>query len=225
MHVNSTDQHINFGWSKTTHLEITMLALRDYSIDNIKKRQLARYSQMPDFDRTEIGYLNNMHFYFPNSLKKSFGRNSDKFNAYDQFKEHLTAALQCCDNDGFLKHAGYALHYLQDVSVPLHTEKGGILHKVMKYNLHKEFERNSKYGVQSNLKKLKNNYQYSRLSFTTLLDLFKNTAEFSQNPEFKITGMNKKKWYSIQQRCFDIGVNTTREFFGKLLSVKSYINC
>lgn len=222
MHINSLDNNINFGWSKTTHLEMTMLALKDSKIDNVTKRRIARYSQMPDFVKTELGYHNNTHFYFPNSEKKSFGKNSGEFNAYNQFKEHLTTALFSNNDEHFLKHAGFALHYLQDMSVPLHTEKGGILQKILKYNLHKEYECESKYGVQTNLKKIIENYKYQKLNFTTLLDLFKDTAEFSSR--FKITSSNKKKWYSIQQECFDMGVNTTREFLEKLLSLREGFN-
>ncbi len=222
MQIGNIDNSVNFKWNKTTHLEMTMLALKDSKIDKVTKRQIARYSQMPDFVKSELGYHNNTHFYFPNSEKKSFGKNSGEFNAYNQFKEHLTTALFSKNDEHFLKHAGFALHYLQDMSVPLHTEKGGMLHKIMKYKLHKNFEQNSKYGVLSNMKNLAENYRYKKITFTTLLDLFKDTAEFSGR--FKITSSNKKKWYSIQQECFDMGVNTTREFFEKLLSLREGFN-
>lgn len=219
----SNNSSINFGWNKTTHLEMTMLALRDLKISNIKKRQFARYSQMPDFARSELGYRYNTHFYFPNSNKKSFGSDVEKNNAYFQYKEHLMTALQSDDSDVFMKHAGYALHYLQDVTVPLHTEKGGIFHKILKFGVHYSFERKTKYGTLSNMEKLIKNHKFQKINFTTLLDLFKDTAEFSQAPHLKISMFNKKKWYSIQQECFDMGVNTTREFFEKLLSVKNNV--
>lgn len=224
MRVDTVKDQINFGWSKTTHLEMTMLALKDTKISDVTKRQLARYSQMPDFAKSERGYRNNTHFYFPGSKKKSFGKKSDKYNALSQFKEHLTAALFSKEDENFLKHTGYALHYLQDVSVPLHTEKGGIFHKFMKYRVHKDFEKDSKYGAQTNLRVLMENYKFQELNFTTLLDLFKDTALYSQKPEYKVKMSNKKKWYSIQQECFDMGVNTTREFVEKLLSVRKGFN-
>ena len=72
---------------------MTMLALQNSSIDDITKRQVARYAQMPDFAKTELGYHNNTHFFFPNSKKKSFGPDSDKLNAFSQFKEHLQQAM------------------------------------------------------------------------------------------------------------------------------------
>lgn len=217
----SNNKPINFGWNKKTHLEMTKLALKDSKLDEVTKNRLARYSQMPDFDCMELGEHCNTHFYFPNSKKKSFGKNSDKFNAFNQFKEHVTTALLSRDNDNFIKHAGYALHYLQDMAVPFHTERGGLVSKVLKYKLHSDFEKGAKYGAQSNIKKLMENYNSKTINFTTFLDLFKNTAEFSQKPHLRISRYNKEKWYSIQQECFDMGVNTTREFFEKLLSLKN----
>lgn len=219
----SDNGSINFGWNRTTHLEMTMLALKDTKMSDVMKRQLARYSQIPDFDKAEIGYRNNTHFYFVNSKKKSFGKNNSRNNAFNQFKEHVTAALVTKDDNVFIKQAGYAMHYLQDMSVPLHTEKGGIFHKIIKYKLHSNFERKTKYGALSNMRKLIENYKHENINFTTFLDLFKNTAIFSQNPNLKVSCFNKKKWYSIQQECFNMGVNTTREFFEKLLSVRNNV--
>ena len=224
MQIDTSKNSINFGWNKTTHLQMTMLGLKDCSrLDNITKRQIARYTQMPDFAKSELGYHNNTHFYFPNSRKKSFGPNSDQLNAYNQFKEHLVSSIMAKDDTKFLRHAGFALHYLQDMTVPLHTEKGNFLQKIIKYNTHKNFEYKSKYSALANSEKLGRNYKNERIHFTTLLDLFKDTAAFSQKPEFKITNFNKKKWYSIQQECFNRGVNTKREFFEKLLSIRQNI--
>ena len=45
------------------------------------------------YKRQELGYHNNTHFFFPNSKKKSFGPDSDKLNAFSQFKEHLQLSL------------------------------------------------------------------------------------------------------------------------------------
>ncbi len=224
MQIDTLNNSMNFGWNKTTHLEMTMLALKDCNIDNKTKRQIARYTQMPDFAKSELGYHSNTHFYFPNSKKKSFGQNSNQLNAYNQFKEHLVSSIMSKDNTKFLRHAGFAIHYLQDMTVPLHTEKGGLLQKILKFNTHKKFEYKSKYSALANSEMLSKNYKYEKIDFTTLLDLFKDTAKFSQNPNFKITNFNKKKWYSIQQECFNRGVNTTREFFEKLLSVRQNIN-
>lgn len=225
MQVDSVNnKSVNFKWNVKTHREMTLLALKDSGMGEAVKKKLAVTSQMPDFLKSERGYHNNTHFYFPNSKRKSFGKDSDRLNAYNQFKEHVITALVSKDDDNFLKHAGYALHYLQDMTVPFHTEEGGVLHKILKYSLHKEFECETKFGVVTNHEKLIKNYKSQKVPYTTLLDLFKNTALFSQNPKFRVTNTNKKKWYSIQQECFDMGVNTTREFVEKLLSVRNSFN-
>ncbi len=221
MQINTSGGQTNFKWNKTTHLEMTMLALQNSSIDDITKRQVARYAQMPDFAKTELGYHNNTHFFFPNSKKKSFGPDSDKLNAFSQFKEHLQQAMLSEAKEEVLKKLGYALHYLQDMSVPLHTEPGGLIHKILKYKLHGNFERGKKYGATAHLDILTQNFKAEDLEYSSILDLFTKTAEYSQNPEFKVKRFNKKNWISIQQACFNRGVNASREFLEKVLAVKN----
>ena len=120
-----------------------------------------------------------------------------------------------------LKKLGYALHYLQDMSVPLHTEPGGLIHKILKYKLHGNFERGKKYGATAHLDILTQNFKAEDLEYSSILDLFTKTAEYSQNPEFKVKRFNKKNWISIQQACFNRGVNASREFLEKVLAVKN----
>lgn len=217
MKINTQAEPINFGWNKTTHLEMTMLALKDSKIDNITRRQIARYSQMPDFDTLEHGFHNNTHFFYPYSKKKSFGLNSEKFNAFNQFKEHFLAAMQINNQEQILKHIGYAMHYLQDMTVPMHTEQGGFLSKILRYKVHKNFERGEKYGASANTSTLIQNYEYEKLETVSPIDLFKETAEFSQNPKFRVKNSNKKDWLKIQQACFNRGVNVTREFLERVI--------
>ena len=108
MKINQLRENPNFKWNRTTHLEMTMLALEDSKLDNITKRQIARYSQMPDFIKSELGFYNNSHFYFPNSKEKSFGICSEKFNAYNQFIEHLTHSISSKEDEVFFKFLGFA---------------------------------------------------------------------------------------------------------------------
>ena len=220
MKINNLTENQNFRWNKTTHLEMTMLALKDSELDNITKRQIARYVQMPDFIKTELGFYNNSHFYFPNSKKKSFGVNSGKYNAYSQFIEHLSHSISAKEDGEFYKFLGFALHYLQEMSNPLHTEPSNIVSKMLKYKTHKKFECDSKVGATSNLDVLKDNYKHEDVTYGSLLDLFKDTAEFSQNPKYKVRCTNVDKWLDIQKECFNRGVNSSKVFIERLLSVR-----
>ena len=104
---------------------------------------------------------------------------------------------------------------------PLHTEPGGLIHKILKYKLHGNFERGKKYGATAHLDILTQNFKAEDLEYSSILDLFTKTAEYSQNPEFKVKRFNKKNWISIQQACFNRGVNASREFLEKVLAVKN----
>lgn len=214
----------NFRWNRATHLEMTMLALKNSKLDDVTKRQIARFSQMPDFNKSEIGFFNNAHFYFPNSKHKSFGKRSEVFNAFSQFKEHFQSAFNVETKDEFLKHTGYALHYLQDVALSFHTESGGILQKMIKYRLHSLFEKDKKYGATANLKSLTENYRSSNIQYSSLIDLFKSTAYFSQNKSFKVSLLNKKRWLSVQQAEFNRGVDASREFLNRMIKANEFIN-
>lgn len=222
---STTNQQPAFGWNKTTHAEMTLLALKDNNLLSEKeKRMLSRYSQMPDFDKKERGYFCNTHFFFPNSTEGvSFGKGADRYNnAYSRFKELLQRSILSHNKDDFLKYMGYTVHYLQDMSTPLHTESGGLIQKVLKYKTHKDFERGKKYGATANIAKLKNEYKPESVNFSSLLDLFIGTSIFSSRPEFKVSMFNKKEWARIQQACFNKGVDTSRELFDRLTNLVRY---
>ena len=199
---------------------MTMFALEDLKLDKVSKRQIARYSQMPDFQKSELGFYNNTHFFFPYSTNKSFGYNSEKLNALEKFKEHFKEILYAKDKNTFFKSIGYTIHYLQDASVPVHTEAGGIIHKIFKYRTHTNFEKHPIYGATAKLDLLIKNHKEETKPHKSFLDLFMDTASFAQKPEYKVTRFNKDKWTNIQQDCFSKGVNSTKEFLLTIFKLK-----
>lgn len=224
MQVNTQAEPINFKWNRKTHLEMTMLALKDCNLDKSTIRQIARYSQMPDFCKEELGFHCNTHFYFPNSKSKSFGPNSDKNNALEFFIDHVNHAVFGKKENDFLKYSGYAIHYLQDVAVPLHTEANNFIRKFLKYHLHKQFERGDKYGVNKHIDEFIADYKAKDIEIVSIVDLFKNTAEFSQQPKLKVKNSNKDEWKSIQQTCFNRSVDATTLLFKKLTMLKEFFS-
>ena len=222
MQINPTTSQLNFKWNRTAHLEMTALALKDCNLPDKVKRQVARYSQMPDFCKQELGFHCNTHFYFPDSKHKSFGLNTEKNNALQMFKDHLDAAIFCSKETDFLKHAGYAIHYIQDVAVPLHTRANSFIGKLLNYRLHREFERGETFGANLHLEEFQKEYQPQIVNFTTLLDLFKDTADFSQKPELQVNSSNKKDWKQIQQTCFNRSVDVTTQLFKMISYLREY---
>lgn len=224
MNIVNPTQQPNFKWNRITHLEMSMLAFKDINISNIEKRQIARYSQMPDLMNRERGFHCNTHFFFPKGKNKSFGFGANKYNnALAMFKNHLQTAMITDKKEEFLKHAGYAIHFLQDVSMPLHTEQGGYFQKFCGFLKHRNFERGKTYGATKNLKILKSGYNKEDIPHNSLIDLFYETALFSQRPEFKVFNNKKSDWINIQHHCFNKGTNATRIFMEKILKCKPNI--
>lgn len=222
---SATNQKKTFGWNKLTHTEITSLALQDNELLNEKEKIiLLQNVQMPDLDINEMGYFYNTHFFFPNSVKKlSYGRGANGYNnAYSSFKKHMESCILCENRNDFLKHLGYTAHYLQDVTSPLHVESGGIIQKILKYKIHHNFERGKKLGATANIEKLKMGYKEEALNFSSLSDLFLQTALFSAKKEFKVTMFNKQEWLKIQQVCFNRGVNVSKILFETLTNLIRY---
>ena len=74
----------SFGWNTQTHIGMTLLALRDSGLEPEDMKQLAKYSVMPDFVKSEEGYHHNTHFFYPYGKDKSFGRGGNEGNnAFD----------------------------------------------------------------------------------------------------------------------------------------------
>jgi len=224
MQINTQAENINFKWNRTTHLEMTMLALKDFDIASSTRRQIARYSQMPDFCKHEHGFQNNTHFYFPDSKKKSFGLKTEKNNALEQFKQHVDCAVFAQQDKSFYSHAGYAIHYLQDVAVPLHTKVLSCIGELINFPLHKSFERGEKHGANKHLDEFIRTYKPEEINVVSMVDLFKDTADFSCQPELQVKRTNIDSWKSIQQACFNRGVDATSLLFKKLIEIREFFN-
>lgn len=215
----------NFCWNLKTHIAITEEALKDNeSVNKTEKRMLGRFSQMPDLMKEELEDLNSAHFYDALHEDPSFGTvNDDKNNAMGKFLFHTEQALKQKDREKFLRETGYAVHYLQDASTPPHTEHGNYLQKLFRLPMHINFERGNYIGASSRLETLKKNYKYEELPFSNLKMLFHNTALYTVQPENQVKYKNIGKWFDIQQRCFNRGVNASRaylEFILKYLPAK-----
>ena len=212
---NISTENPNFGWNIKTHKAMTSLALHGSAAETSAQRAMCKFVQLPDLLKQEAGYHHNTHFFFPDCKNKSFGRDANgRNNALSMFKEHYQAAAEAKTLDDFLLRTGFAMHYLQDVTMPMHTEPGGVLNKILDYRLHKNFECGGKYGARANMQELTKSCKLKNMGdIYSPLSLFMETARFSQNPKYKVSRFNKGNWLKIQQECFDMGVSVSKRFF------------
>lgn len=211
--LNTTDNNnTTFGWRYTTHKELTALAVNDIPKLRKYKDILVKFSQKPDFD--ERGFEGNNHFYYPPKLlrpRESFldvvGRN----NAGAKFNEHIFYFKEFLytNKEKALEHAGRALHFLQDVTQPQHTERGTIYKKWKDLKIHKEFE---EFALQ-NQDSFTYNTKPSELSLRTggVDELFEDAVDLSQKGK-QVTKDNRNEWREIAHTGISNAVQATKLF-------------
>ena len=204
----------SFGWNYTTHSGMADQAMESVDgLSRVEAHYTARCATLPDFQKSKLGWRNNAHFFFPNSKQKSYGFGANgKNNGLTRFLYYVEKAKTALTRDEQLRNCGYAMHYLQDADTPVHTQKGGILHKMFKVKLHTSFERHPIWGATAHLSELQRDYIPQKVEFKTLEQLFYNTACFSSQPHLQPKYYNKKNWINIQHECYNHGVDVCREF-------------
>lgn len=184
-------------------------------------------TMLPDLLKKETGFMTNSHFYFlpEGSLKtESFGKEVKTNNALVSYLNHLTKADDAMNTGVFPQESGMALHYLQDMTVPMHTQRANIpifkhfpfLGKIVDFFLHKNFETGKKLGILSKQEELARNYKpdFDKLRESlpdgfSSKDLFMSNVEFSSQPQLQVERSNKKDWPKIQQEIFNRAVDST----------------
>lgn len=185
------------------------------------RQEIADASMLPDLLKTETGFHTNRHFYFPPTPQKqriSFGPNEDKNNARFAFEKHITNALIPFSDQKHLipKETGMALHFLQDMAVPMHTRRQGVYGKAVDFLMHRKFELN----MLENQEKLLKNYKPGFIDMSKEIgnnpvthsvhtDTFLANCRFSTQPDLQVRRSNKKDWEQIQQSIFNRAVDST----------------
>ena len=218
--ISKSTSNNNFGWSTKTHKKITAYAIKNSKLElkSHHEKILIDFSRQPDID--EINFFGSGHFCFsiPENMKTtrflSFMDFSGKHNALAKFTKHIDKAQKALLKDKkhkSLVEIGRAVHFLQDMCVPLHTEKGAILPKLRDSRMHVDYEDNF---VESRLEKflvpqatLETDSVHDFRTFA--LDLFKKNFDFSS--KFKISKKNKNSWESIAQDTMNQAVGSTQK--------------
>ena len=203
MNINKTSRQ-NFGWSCKTHYLLTRNIAE--SIPQLRKYAftLAISSATPDIklSQTSLGY--NMAHYFD-------GKNFVEYdmipnNASDFYFDNLTKALHYFDDGipiiGMIK-AGNALHFLQDVAVPMHTNPDCF--SVIKTLQHIQYERRAKKFLINNEELITQNLTDTTKSFK---DCFMDTYNKSSQMENPFSISSKNRNASIQESLSNACENT-----------------
>lgn len=223
MKVNSVDANTSFGWKFKTHEKITSLIVNDFPKLAEYKKTLITSVIKPDFD--ERGFKGNNHFYYKPKMfrpRESFLDMLGKNNAGARYALHMYKFNQFINknNKKAMEHAGRALHFLQDITQPQHTERGTVFKKWKDLKVHLRFEHfvlNNQDRLIDNV--LKNSIQigreYKKYSYTECGDLFFDQVHKSTSvtpPNFG----NQYSWENIANYGISNAIDATKSFFNMI---------
>lgn len=216
--------NINFGWHYKTHEHIVQTALKDFPQFQPYQDVFLSEVQKPDLD--DIGFCANKHFYYapesPNGTMSFFDTKDKSNNARSAYKTHVENIEEAIENDdkpSIMAQAARAIHFLQDMAQPQHTQKGSLLSKALDLKIHNDYEsytfKNQDTYRDEYFKSNPNTTPPHQSDSRTLGNLFEDTASDSQLGT-QITRENQKNWTNIAQEQYNNAVNATKEFLTRL---------
>lgn len=219
MKVTKTQNDINFGFNYSTHRKIAQKLIEEEYPKLQKYAPTIKYAVVnPDFD--ELGFHSNSHFYYPEKkllrFRESFFDFDGLHNARAKYNEHIDkffAASKYCRFSEMAEEAGRAKHFLDDMSVGLHVQRGNIFQKWRDREMHKRFED----YIYDNEDVFIANSKKSPVKFITddFDDIFVSVVDYSKNSEFP-NNHNQQRWQVIAQNSVNAAMDASRVFLNKV---------
>lgn len=213
------NNNINFGFNYNTHRKIADIVIANEFPKLKKYIPIIREAvQAPDFD--ELGIKSNTHFYYP---FKSYIKPRSSFldfdwghNARSRFNKHIDLMYQYRENNSFIKmveQAGRAKHFLDDMSIGLHVERGNFIEKIREMKIHKNFE-DFLYRHEDEFiaKSSNSNIKFKDDGFD---DIFMSVVNNTKDTEIP-NANNVQKWPVIAQNSINSAMDASRVFFKKV---------
>ena len=219
MKVQKTQNNINFGLNYNTHRKIAQKLIEE-EYPNLQKYVpiIKTAVEIPDF--SELGFYCNTHFYYPIDSyikpRESYLDFDGLHNARSKYNEHVNKFIDYAKEYSFVdmaEEAGRAKHFLDDMSVGFHSQRGNWIQKLREKKLHKYFED----YIYNNEDELIKNAKKSPVEFKTdnFDDIFMSVVNYSKNTELP-TNNNLNRWHEIAQNTINIAIDSSREFFNKI---------
>ena len=114
-----------------SHKKITEVALKDV-FSNLELEEIIKGAILPDKDENQKGYV--YHFYNPVTKANYLG---NEFHAKAKCIYHLGKYIKTKD----LVELGRAIHFLEDICTPVHTQYEDSSDSILKLKLHLDFEK------------------------------------------------------------------------------------
>ena len=209
MKLNTKTRNNNFGWHIKTHAQLTEKAISNFPKLLPYRRWFSIGSQVPDFALKQTSFIDKTAHNFHGNIDEY-----DTMDAMEFFQKLYGDALLFLNfrNNGYAAYkAGQALHFLQDMGVPLHTQK-----KHMNFfNIfsHVKYEgiakKHPEFIDELVLNREKLPPQPSSISFT---DRFFDAYEKSANMPHPFDKENRGNWNSSIREALNNSYHSTCEF-------------
>lgn len=207
--VTKSDNRTNFKWLVGTHKEITNFVVADFPKFVPYSRELAHFSQMPDFDESLPRFtgklFGNNHHYRPNS-------NNDLHAYYIMHTQAMLTALKEGNMKKVVEHAGRIVHFLGDAAMYLHVVQHNPAEEFASMPFHVMIEGFAQ-TIQS---RFLSTYKNKKVPHHNYDEIFMRNIAFSQEQAQTCKG---KSWEKIVNAGLERAVDSTREF----LTLTSYL--
>lgn len=209
MKVNSIKSVNSFGWHIKTHAHLTEEALKNFPKLLPYKRYFAIGSQVPDITLKQTSFIDK--------TAHNFHGDPDEYDTMDamEFFQNLYGNtlmflnLKC---NGYAAYkGGQALHFLQDIGIPLHTQKkhSGIFHIIPHMKYEGIAKNHPEYIDEIVLDRTKLTPQPSSLFFT---DRFFDAYEKSAKMPHPFDKENRANWHTSVKEALNNSYYSTCEF-------------
>ena len=122
MRTDNIKLHNNFGWNPAVHAKITKAALKHIPVLQQFEEEIVVASTYPKLHLHFANFLNPKHCYYGKELTRY---NNDSTHAFDMFERAMKDAaidFEFEEDKTAINGIGEALHFLQDVADPVHTQ-------------------------------------------------------------------------------------------------------
>lgn len=142
MRINS-DEKRNFGWTIKTHANLSKLALEKFPQLTKYANNIIAGSQYPSVAMHNYYFINPRGHYFYGKEDVFLNKNCSALSNYLDYCTRACFKLKFKDTDSVAAQSGIALHFLQDIANPIHTQNKnkGIINYFRHYLFEKKAEK------------------------------------------------------------------------------------
>lgn len=214
----NNNNNLTFGWGGRTHKALVKKAIG--SIEEplhslIQPKTIKKNINWPDdFENQFIpgGKFKTAHYYDPKKPVKSL-------DAWDMFQDHAKKAFVAIKekkDKKFNKEIARAIHYIQDMSVPVHTRTNNILITHGSYEVFADTESKAILDKTTPVISGGLNHSFVKVAKNNLLkDAKKSRALYK-----KVASKKTEDWHQVAKETLPDALNSTTEF---LISLNKYL--